>query len=92
MQPSQFIQGAGRHDDLAAVVDILPFGAGHHHDGVASIVFVEAARGSSRAKHGRTVNALHWVVTPVIRTELLSSVYKEVDKDWSSEGFYHLGS
>lgn len=52
VQPGQFIQSAWRHEDLSAMVYVLAFGAGHHGNRVASVVFVEATIRSSRTEHG----------------------------------------
>lgn len=43
MQPGELLQRRGGHDHFPAVVEVRAFGAGHHYDGVAAEVFVEAA-------------------------------------------------
>lgn len=67
MQPRQLVQGAGRHDDLAAVIHILSFRARHHRDGVASIVFIETASERSISEERSTQDSFHWVVVKLRR-------------------------
>lgn len=47
VQAGELVESAGGHDDFAAVIDVLTFGAGEHGDGVTTVVFVEATRGPS---------------------------------------------
>lgn len=49
MQPCEFLECGRRHDDFSAVVDVLAFRAGHHHDGVAAEVLVKASSGAGGA-------------------------------------------
>lgn len=43
MQAGELVEGGGGEEDFAAVVGSCALGAGHHDDGVAAVVFVEAA-------------------------------------------------
>lgn len=64
VQPCQLVEGAGWHHDLSAMVDILSLGTRQHGNGVAAIVFVEAARlhAACSAHHAWGEYAGHGVV------------------------------
>ena len=49
VQSSELVEGGRWHDDLAAMVHVLTLGSGQHSDGVAAVVFIEAAGRSSCA-------------------------------------------
>lgn len=50
MQGGKLVESRGGQEDLAAVVCFVSFGAGHHGDGVAAVVLIEAT-GSTCARH-----------------------------------------
>jgi hypothetical protein len=68
MKAGKLVQCAGRHDDLAAMVDVLSFGSWHHCNRVTTVVFIEAATCTAWA-HQATHYALHRIVHEV-RSEL----------------------
>lgn len=70
MQPCKLVESAGRHDYFSAVIHVLALWARKHDDGVATVIFIEAARGATRAwathageahGHGVVVWVVAWV-------------------------------
>lgn len=62
MKAGKLVQCARRHDDLAAVIDVLSLGPRKHGNWITTVVFIEATSGATRGNHAAAEYALHGVV------------------------------
>lgn len=72
----KLIQCARRHNDLAAMVHVLSLGSWHHCNGVAAVIFIEAASCTTWAHHAAH-HTLHRIVQEVRSVlELLDGAHR----------------
>jgi hypothetical protein len=69
MQPRKLVQCAGWHDNLSAMVYVIPLRARHHHHWVAAVELIEAAGSTGM---GVSVGGMHEVIILVVVISELS--------------------